>query len=60
MRGMNAAPGVVSLNTGVMLDANNDIVVDMVANVTDALLSKLSAAGATVLIRTRPCTAFAP
>jgi hypothetical protein len=49
LQGMNAAPGVASLDTGVMLDANNNIVVDMVANVTGALLSKLSAADATVL-----------
>jgi len=49
LAGQPAAPGVAYLYTGVDLDANNNIVVDMVANVTDALLSKLSAAGAQVL-----------
>ena len=49
LQGTNAAPGVASLDTGVMLDGNNNIVVDMVANVSEVLLSRLNAAGATVL-----------
>jgi hypothetical protein len=49
LQGQAAAPGVPFLNTGVDLDANNHIVVDMVANVTDSLLSSLSAAGAKIL-----------
>ena len=49
LQGQEAAPGVPFLNTGVDLDANNHIVVDMVANVTDSLLSSLSAAGAKIL-----------
>ena len=49
LAGQPAAPGVSYLYTGVDLDANNNIVVDMVANVTDSLLSKLSAAGAQIL-----------
>jgi hypothetical protein len=49
MAGMPAAPGVPFLYTGVDLDANNNMVVDMVANVTDQLLRQLTAAGAQVL-----------
>jgi Subtilase family len=49
LQGQEAAPGVPFLDTGVDLDANNHIVVDMVANVTDSLLSSLSAAGAKIL-----------
>src|SRR5579864_8027806 len=49
LAGQPAAPGVDYLYTGVDLDANNNIVVDMVANPTDSLLSKLSAAGAQIL-----------
>jgi hypothetical protein len=49
LAGQPAAPGVPYLYTGVDLDANDNIVVDMVANVTDQLLSQLHAAGAQVL-----------
>jgi Bacterial Ig-like domain (group 3)/Subtilase family len=49
LQGQAAAPGVPFLNTGVDLDASNHIVVDMVANVTDSLLSSLSAVGAKIL-----------
>jgi hypothetical protein len=48
LAGQPAAPGVPYLYTGVDLDAGNNIVVDMVANVTDSLLRTLSAAGAQV------------
>jgi Subtilase family/Abnormal spindle-like microcephaly-assoc'd, ASPM-SPD-2-Hydin len=49
LTGQEAAPGVPYLYTGVDLDVHNNVVVDMVANVTESLLSKLSAAGAQVL-----------
>ncbi|MGA2046885.1 MAG: S8 family serine peptidase [Terracidiphilus sp.] len=49
MEGMPAAPGVQSLETGVQLDANNNVAVDMVGNVTDSLLNMLSDAHALVL-----------
>jgi hypothetical protein len=49
LAGQPAAPGVPYLYTGVELDANNNIVVDIVAHVTDQLLSQLSDAGAKVL-----------
>ncbi|HEX9110160.1 MAG TPA: S8 family serine peptidase [Terriglobales bacterium] len=49
MAGQPAAPGVPHLYTGVDLDGNDNIVVDMVANVTDSLLDQLNAAGAQVL-----------
>lgn len=49
LAGQPAAPGVPYLDTGVDLDANNNIVVDMVANVTESLLGKLSSTGAKVL-----------
>ena len=49
LQGRDAAPGVSYLNTGVELDANDNIMVDLVANVTPALLAKLNASGATVL-----------
>lgn len=49
LQGQEAASGVPFLDTGVDLDANNHIVVDMVANVTESLLSSLSAAGAKIL-----------
>jgi hypothetical protein len=49
LQGQEAAPGVPFLDTGVDLDASNHLVVDMVANVTDALLTRLSVAGASVL-----------
>lgn len=44
-----AAPGVPYLYTGVDLDSNDNIVVDMAANVTEPLLYQLNAAGAQVL-----------
>jgi hypothetical protein len=49
LAGMPAAPGVDSLETGVELDANNNIAVDMVANVTDSLLNMLAGVGAHIL-----------
>src|SRR4029077_21146585 len=49
MAGKPVAPGVPSLYTGVELDADNRIVVDIVANVTDALLYQLTVAKAEVL-----------
>ncbi|HLJ26875.1 MAG TPA: S8 family serine peptidase [Candidatus Angelobacter sp.] len=49
MAGKPVAAGVPYLNTGIDLDANNNIVVDMVAHVTDELLQQLTAAGAQVL-----------
>ena len=49
LQGRDAAPGVAYLETGVDLDPNNNIVVDMVANVTDSLLTKLTAAGVTIV-----------
>lgn len=51
LAGQQAAPGVDSLYTGVELDANNNLVVDMVAHVTDELLYQLKAAGAQVLYK---------
>ena len=51
LAGQPAAPGVDFLYTGVDLDEQNDIVVDMVANVTEQLLQQLTAAGAQVLYR---------
>jgi subtilase family protein len=53
LAGQPAAPGVASLYTGVDLDRNNNIVVDIVANVTDELLERLSAIGAQVLYTNR-------
>jgi hypothetical protein len=49
LRGQDAAPGFHSLHTGVDLDDNNRIVVDIVADVTPELLQKLETAGALVL-----------
>ncbi|MGH9704819.1 MAG: hypothetical protein ACRD4K_15700, partial [Candidatus Acidiferrales bacterium] len=49
MRGEAAAPGVPSLYTGVDLDDNNHIAVDITANVTDRLLNQLKSAGALIL-----------
>lgn len=49
LQGQDAAPGVLSLNTGVDLDAKDNIVVDMSAHVTESLLSKLSSAGVKIL-----------
>jgi len=49
LQGKPAAPGIPYLYTGVDLDENNNIVVDIVAHVTDQLLQQLKAAGAQVL-----------
>ena len=49
LRGEQAAPGFQTLYTGVDLDDNNRIVVDIVADVTPELLQQLQAAGALVL-----------
>ena len=43
MAGQPAAPGVPFLYTGVDLDTDNRVVVDIVANVTDELLAQLTA-----------------
>jgi hypothetical protein len=53
LAGQPAASGVPFLNTGIDLDDNNNIVVDMVANVTDNLLMQLTAAGAQTLYTNR-------
>ncbi len=49
MQGQPPAPGIPSLYTGVDLDDNNNIAVDMTANVSDQLLAQLRAAGAIIL-----------
>lgn len=49
LAGKPAAPGVSYLYTGVDLDTHNNIVVDIVANVTDSLLEQLTASGAQLL-----------
>ncbi len=49
MRGQQAAPGVTSLYTGIDLDQNNRIVVDIIADVTDTLLQQLESSGALVM-----------
>jgi hypothetical protein len=49
LQGKPAAAGVSYLYTGVDLDENNNVVVDIVANVTDQLLQQLKSAGAKVL-----------
>ena len=49
MRGDAAVSGVPVLDTGVELDQRDRFAVDITANVTDALLKKLQAAGATVI-----------
>jgi len=49
MAGQPAAPGVPYLYTGVDLDANNNIIVDMVANVSDSLLEQIARLGGQVL-----------
>jgi hypothetical protein len=51
LAGQAAAPGVDSLYTGVELDENNNIVVDIVAHVTGELFHELQAAGAQVLYK---------
>jgi hypothetical protein len=48
-RGQAPVPGVPVLYTGVDLDANDNVAVDIVANVTDDLLSRLNGTGAVVL-----------
>ncbi len=48
MSGQPAAPGFQSLYTGVDLDDNNRIAVDIIANVTPQLLQQLQTAGALV------------
>ena len=53
LSGQQAAPGIPSLDTGVDLDRNDNIVVDMVAHVTDGLLHQLSVAGAKILYTNR-------
>jgi hypothetical protein len=53
LTGQSAAPGVPFLYTGVDLDSRNDVVVDIVAHVTDQLLYQLQAAGAQVLYTNR-------
>jgi len=53
LAGQPAAPGVPYLYTGVDLDDKNNVVVDIVANVTDQLLQQLNAAGAQVLYKNR-------
>lgn len=53
LAGQSAAPGVPYLYTGVDLDEKDNIVVDMVANVTDELLQRLADAGAQVLYTNR-------
>ena len=54
LAGRPAAPGVPYLYTGIDLDENDNIVVDMVANITDDLLQRLASAGAQVLYRNAP------
>ena len=49
MRGESAAPGVPSLYTGVELDDNNNIAVDITAYVTGRLLDQLKSAGALII-----------
>jgi hypothetical protein len=49
LAGEPAAPGISYLDTGVDLDRNDNIVVDMVAHVTGQLLGQLKAAGAQIL-----------
>ncbi|HJT00572.1 MAG TPA: S8 family serine peptidase [Terriglobales bacterium] len=49
LAGQPAAPGIPYLDTGIELDGNDNVVVDMVAQVTDSLLNQLAGAGATIL-----------
>ena len=49
LAGQSAAPGVPYLYTGVDVDVSNNIVVDMVASVTDELLQQINDAGGKVL-----------
>jgi Subtilase family len=48
MSGQSAAPGIPVVYTGIDLDEKGRMVVDITANVTDALLEKLNASGALV------------
>lgn len=48
LAGKPAAAGVTSLNTGIDVDDNNNLIVDITANVTDQLLKQLNAAGALI------------
>jgi hypothetical protein len=49
MAGQNPAPGITSLYTGVDLDDNDNIAVDITANVTDGLIQKLQSVGAMII-----------
>ncbi len=49
LAGQPAAPGIPYMNTGVDLDENNGVVVDITAQVTERLLQQLNSAGALVL-----------
>ena len=49
LAGQPAVPGIPYLDTGIDLDRNDNIVVDMVAHVTGGLLHQLSLAGAKIL-----------
>ncbi len=49
LQGKPAAPGIPYLYTGVDLDENNNLVVDITAYITDQLLQQLKSAGAEVL-----------
>jgi hypothetical protein len=51
LAGQPAAPGVQYRYTGVDLDENNGVVVDIVAHVTDDLLQRLNAVGAQTLYK---------
>ena len=53
LAGQVAAPGVPYLNTGVDLDASDNLVLDIVANVTDSLLAQITAAGGEILYTNR-------
>ena len=48
LAGKEAAPGILSLNTGVDVDESNNLMVDITANVTSSLLQQLNAAGVQV------------
>ena len=48
LRGLAAAPGVPSLATGVDVDNDGNVMVDIAADVTDDLLARLKEQGATI------------
>src|SRR5579884_233469 len=48
LAGKPAATGVASLNTGIDVDDNNNLIVDITANVTDRLVKQLNDAGALI------------